>query len=109
MFFLDPEVASSSFTGTHDPSRPLELLTLVLRGAILGMLKCCDLAWRELAKGGAYDVRPLRLLHGILLSCVDRGLAKRQDRCLSLRKYPNPCHFGHPQQRNQMGLDLSVV
>ncbi|KAF9032977.1 Mak10 subunit, NatC N-terminal acetyltransferase-domain-containing protein [Panaeolus papilionaceus] len=55
MFFLDPEVASSSFTGTHDPSRPLELLTLVLRGAILGMLKCCDLAWRELAKGGAYD------------------------------------------------------
>ncbi|PPQ65821.1 hypothetical protein CVT24_012048 [Panaeolus cyanescens] len=55
MFFLDPEIANGSFTGARDPARPLELLTLVLRGALLGLLKCCDLAWRELAKGGAYD------------------------------------------------------
>ncbi|KAL0947711.1 hypothetical protein HGRIS_013796 [Hohenbuehelia grisea] len=31
-----------------DPSRPIELITILLRAYVLGLLKCCDLSWREL-------------------------------------------------------------
>ncbi|KAG2359731.1 Mak10 subunit, NatC N-terminal acetyltransferase-domain-containing protein [Suillus spraguei] len=33
----------------------LYLITVVLRAALLGLLKCCDLSWRELNKGNVYD------------------------------------------------------
>ncbi|KAF8162736.1 Mak10 subunit, NatC N-terminal acetyltransferase-domain-containing protein [Crassisporium funariophilum] len=46
---------ASASTNNHDSSRPIELITIVLRSAVQGLLKCCDLTWRELAKGGAYD------------------------------------------------------
>jgi hypothetical protein len=39
-----------------DPSRPVQLLTMVLRAAVYGLLKSCDLAWRELTKGHVYEV-----------------------------------------------------
>ncbi|KAI0317487.1 Mak10 subunit, NatC N-terminal acetyltransferase-domain-containing protein [Amylostereum chailletii] len=38
-----------------DPSRPRQLVTLVLRAAATGLLKCCDLAWRELTRGRVHD------------------------------------------------------
>lgn len=45
--------------------RPLGLVTIVLRAAVMAMLKCCDLSWRELSKGRVHDVRllcsPLRV------------------------------------------------
>lgn len=34
-----------------DARRPIQLLSLVLKAAIYGLLKSCDLAWRELTKG----------------------------------------------------------
>lgn len=40
-----------------DPERPPELITVVLRSFVQGLLKCCDLTWRQLSKGGVYDVR----------------------------------------------------
>jgi hypothetical protein len=40
----------------RDPARPLELVTVVVRAAIMGFLKCCDLVWRELSKGRLHDV-----------------------------------------------------
>jgi Mak10 subunit, NatC N(alpha)-terminal acetyltransferase len=40
----------------RDPSRPPELITVVLRAAVLGLLKSCDLAWRELAQDKVHDV-----------------------------------------------------
>lgn len=40
-----------------DPLRPIQLITTVLRPAVQGLLKCCDLAWRELSTGGMLDVR----------------------------------------------------
>ncbi|KAJ3500829.1 hypothetical protein NLJ89_g9616 [Agrocybe chaxingu] len=40
---------------SSDPTRPIELVTLVLQAAVQGLLKCCDLTWRELAKGPLYD------------------------------------------------------
>jgi hypothetical protein len=39
----------------RDPARPLELVTVVVRAAIMGFLKCCDLVWRELSKGRLHD------------------------------------------------------
>ncbi|KAF9228847.1 Mak10-domain-containing protein [Gyrodon lividus] len=35
--------------------KPLELITIVLRASVYGLLKCCDLSWRELDKGNVYD------------------------------------------------------
>lgn len=40
-----------------DPLRPIQLVTTVLRPMVQGLLKCCDLAWRELSTGGMLDVR----------------------------------------------------
>ena len=42
----------------EDPARPRWLITVVIRAAMLGLLKCCDLAWRELSKNRVHDVRP---------------------------------------------------
>jgi len=53
---IDPDVAVFVSPSKIDPSRPLELVTIVLRAAVQGLLKCCDCAWRELVKGGVYDV-----------------------------------------------------
>ncbi|CAL1703300.1 unnamed protein product [Somion occarium] len=39
----------------EDPHRPLGLLTIVLRAAVMGMLKCCDLAWREMSQNNVQD------------------------------------------------------
>lgn len=64
----------------EDPHRPLGLLTIVLRAAVMGMLKCCDLAWREMSQNNVQDVLCL-----LLFRCwcarwwvrfSDRGLAK---------------------------------
>ncbi|KAF9009616.1 Mak10 subunit, NatC N-terminal acetyltransferase-domain-containing protein [Cyathus striatus] len=43
------------FMVSSDPSRPRELLTIILRVAVQGLLKSCDLVWRELSKGGLQD------------------------------------------------------
>ncbi|KZS98798.1 hypothetical protein SISNIDRAFT_447615 [Sistotremastrum niveocremeum HHB9708] len=40
---------------THDDSRPREMLSKVLYSYVCGTLKCCDMAWRELAKGNVRD------------------------------------------------------
>ncbi|TDL18511.1 Mak10-domain-containing protein [Rickenella mellea] len=37
----------------HD--RPTELITTVIRAGVLGMVKCCDMAYRELNKGNVHD------------------------------------------------------
>lgn len=35
---------------------PLELVGLVLRGCIMGMVKCADIVWEEFVKGNLYEV-----------------------------------------------------
>ena len=35
---------------------PVELVSLVIRSGVMGMVKCCDLAYRELVKGNVHDV-----------------------------------------------------
>ena len=55
---LDPDFVPEDYQAScKDPARPLELVTLVLRAAVFGLLKCCDLSWRELMQGGMHDVR----------------------------------------------------
>jgi hypothetical protein len=54
---LNPEFIPHGLV-RNNKSRPPELITMVLRSAVFGLLKCCDLAWRELAKDKVHDVRP---------------------------------------------------
>ncbi len=51
---INPEYLSPE--EDEDPARPRWLITVVVRAAMLGLLKCCDLAWRELSKGRVHDV-----------------------------------------------------
>ena len=44
-----------------DASRPPELITVVLRAAVFGLLKSCDLTWKELFQGNVHDVRPTHI------------------------------------------------
>ncbi|KAJ7932709.1 Mak10 subunit, NatC N-terminal acetyltransferase-domain-containing protein [Mycena leptocephala] len=39
----------------NDALRPPQLIPVVLRASICGLLKCCDLSWRELSKGHVHD------------------------------------------------------
>lgn len=41
-----------------DPQRPDFLVTNVLRAGVLGLVKSCDLAWREFSKRHMYEVSP---------------------------------------------------
>ncbi|KAA1475811.1 Mak10-domain-containing protein [Dentipellis sp. KUC8613] len=52
---IDPENVTFQPLIRSDPQRPLALITVVLRAAVRGLLKCCDLAWRELSRGRVYD------------------------------------------------------
>ena len=54
---INPETVMkchSSFEYEHH--RPLALITIVLRTAVQALLKCVDLSWRELARGGMHEV-----------------------------------------------------
>ncbi|KAG6868430.1 hypothetical protein C0993_003107 [Termitomyces sp. T159_Od127] len=48
---IDPEFVDSHALTSFGPSRPPELVYYVLRSWVMGLLKCCDLSWRELSKG----------------------------------------------------------
>lgn len=53
----DPELILADQVGGVANGQPLELVTIVLRAYVYGLLKSCDLSWRELNKGNVYDVR----------------------------------------------------
>lgn len=74
----------------EDPSRPMELVTVVLRAAALTVMKTCSVTWAGMAKGGIHDVgelptsRPVR----ILTSPIAGRLALRESRYISARRHP---------------------
>ena len=77
--FLSQSVSTPAFS----KKRPIELVTIVLRAAVQGLLKCCCLSWTELANnGGNFDVRCFFLWAerrgSNLFFPLDRRLAKRQ-------------------------------
>ncbi|KAF9460883.1 Mak10 subunit, NatC N-terminal acetyltransferase-domain-containing protein [Collybia nuda] len=49
-FMPPPQTTESDYT------RPPELVYVVLRPCVMGLLKCCDLSWRELSKNAVQDV-----------------------------------------------------
>lgn len=52
---IDPDLVQYPLQGSA--LRAFEgLTTVVLRSAVIGLLKCCDLTWRELSKNKVHDV-----------------------------------------------------
>ncbi|KAI0792657.1 Mak10 subunit, NatC N-terminal acetyltransferase-domain-containing protein [Abortiporus biennis] len=51
---IDPDVMMQEY-GIEDPLRPQGLVTIALRAGVLGLIKSCDMAWRELSKGKIAD------------------------------------------------------
>ncbi|KAI0081399.1 hypothetical protein K474DRAFT_1587725 [Panus rudis PR-1116 ss-1] len=51
---IDPDFLLQ-YPMNDDANRPLGLITIVLRAGILGILKSCDMSWRELSKGRVQD------------------------------------------------------
>ncbi|KAH7890082.1 Mak10 subunit, NatC N-terminal acetyltransferase-domain-containing protein [Phlebopus sp. FC_14] len=75
-----------------DQRRPLELITVILRASVLGLLKCCDLSWRELDKGNVYDAEDWQsekcdvpLSEAVSVNYV---LSKLDEACVWLRNSP---------------------
>lgn len=63
-------------------ARPIELITVVVRAAVWGMLKCCDLSWRELSKGNVYDVRlSVHFIHRLASKSLLQGEDWQGDKC----------------------------
>ncbi|KAI0781517.1 Mak10-domain-containing protein [Trametes elegans] len=76
---INPEYLPSE--NLEDPMRPRWLITIVVRAAMLGLLKCCDFAWRELSKNKVHDVEDwqgekcdVSMLEGINAEVVSRIL-----------------------------------
>ena len=96
-YFIPP----SASTSTSPNERPIEFVTIVLRAAVQGLLKCCCLSWIELSKGGVYDVR-FRCFLGLNWGSnpffpLDRRLAKRQVWHILIGR--DPCIFHYFQTR----------
>lgn len=53
---INPDFIPRRSRTSPDPYRPQELVTIVLRAAVFGLLKSCDLSWRELSKGRVQEV-----------------------------------------------------
>jgi N-alpha-acetyltransferase 35, NatC auxiliary subunit len=68
---FNPDLLPAEQSSQRDPRRPRELVTVVLRAFVLGLLKCCDLGWRELSQGGVLDVRlQFHLLNHVLMASL---------------------------------------
>lgn len=49
-------IPSTSKTRFEDAGLPVQLVSVVIRAGIMGLLKCCDMSYRELIKGNVHDV-----------------------------------------------------
>lgn len=75
---INPDLLPPGYPAQRDPRRPFELITVVLRAAVFGMLKSCDLVWRELSKKRVFDVSTSLLSWSpqVNLTISDGGLAR---------------------------------
>ncbi|KAK2460682.1 hypothetical protein APHAL10511_007152 [Amanita phalloides] len=97
---MEVDLSSSSFSPI-DPLRPMELVTAVLRPAVQGLLKCCDLAWRELSTGAMLDGEDwqgdkceVSLLEGIPTTAIISRLNEAASWILRSKKIPE--RWRHP-------------
>lgn len=103
---INPEYLSPE--EDEDPARPRWLITVVVRAAMLGLLKCCDLAWRELSKGRVQDVRPLPWPTEVSAnaSCAGRRLAGGEMRCFATGRGDFRSHCTFVGQRVRLGTTI---
>ncbi|KAJ7221510.1 Mak10 subunit, NatC N-terminal acetyltransferase-domain-containing protein [Mycena pura] len=80
-----------------DAQRPPQLIPIVLRASICGLLKCCDLTWRELSKGYVYDTEDWQsdkgdasLLEDMQVRNVITGLDGASSWILRSKQVPDP-------------------
>ena len=78
---LDVEYIPTHRVAVDDAPPIPELSSVVLKAFVMGLLKCCDLSWRELSKHNVQDVSGYRLRFLILIPVnihprTDRRLAK---------------------------------
>ncbi|KAJ6500771.1 Mak10 subunit, NatC N-terminal acetyltransferase-domain-containing protein [Mycena sanguinolenta] len=81
----------------NDATRPPQLVPVVLRASICGMLKCCDLSWRELSKGHVHDTEDWQsdkgdtsLLEGMSVQNVIATLDSATAWVVRSKKVPDP-------------------
>ncbi|KAJ7348862.1 Mak10 subunit, NatC N-terminal acetyltransferase-domain-containing protein [Mycena albidolilacea] len=81
----------------NDVLRPPQLIPVVLRASICGMLKSCDLSWRELSKGHVHDTEDWQsdkgdtsLLEGMSVQNVIATLDGATAWLIRSRKVPDP-------------------
>ncbi|KAG6817045.1 hypothetical protein H0H87_000457 [Tephrocybe sp. NHM501043] len=93
MAAIDPEYVTQQEMASFDSSRPPELVFQILRSWVMGLLKCCDLSWRELSKGGVQDTEDwqgdkcdVSLLEGTPVKYV---LSKLEDASMWLHRTTN--------------------
>ena len=79
---IDPDLVMQDKV-FEDPQRPIGLVTIVLRAAVLGLLKCCDFAWRELSQGKVHDVgsSPSNRFSHILMSLLTQTEDWQSEKC----------------------------
>lgn len=61
-------LASLEDDPSRDPARPMELVCIVLRAGMLGMVKTLGLTWDELVRGNLYEVNNGNLI-GVYVHC----------------------------------------
>ena len=90
----------------EDPARPLSLVTIVLRAYVMGLLKCCGIAWTQLSTSLQEDVRMMHIyvLCDLIFS-PDGGLAKRQMRSIAFRSHPTALHPQTARQRAALAME----
>ena len=108
---INPDLLPPEISLKKDALRPIELITVVLRSAVFGLLKSCDMVWRELAKKRVQDVSipscPQRARMALTMS--GGGLAKRQMRCHSAGGCPHRCRPPQIGRRVCMGETLHNI
>ncbi|KAG8688818.1 hypothetical protein FRC09_012718, partial [Ceratobasidium sp. 395] len=68
---------------TYDPARPIALVSIVMQAGLMAIVKTCDMVWRELSKGYAFDLEDFNadksevsLLESVQVPTVIRQLDK---------------------------------
>ncbi|KIY68793.1 hypothetical protein CYLTODRAFT_373907 [Cylindrobasidium torrendii FP15055 ss-10] len=52
---IDPDMVSHRHSGSQDPRRPIELISVILQTYIIGLLKCCGAVWDKLNRSSLHD------------------------------------------------------
>ncbi|KAJ7611761.1 Mak10 subunit, NatC N-terminal acetyltransferase-domain-containing protein [Roridomyces roridus] len=97
LVFADLQPDDLAYVPKTDSLRPPELITIVLRAFLCGLLKCCDLSWRELCKGHVQDTEDWQsekgdtsLLEGLSVQNVILGMDNAASWLIRSKKVPEP-------------------